>query len=342
MTTKKLTGARREVERLRLEASGATDSDVQIWEAGNRVTDLERKERQAAVHAARHAALAMDVALFAVAALVMAFSLGNIRQFAEAHGVDEPISWFIAPAVDLALVAALIGDAVLSRHQLDAGVWATRLRYVSGALTLVLNSWESAVAKDPAGLLLHAGMPVLLFVLAEAASPYRRQFAETVRLAAEAVDTEETAPVSTPAPAEADAVDTAPEPVLVQEADTVYDQTADPAVSTRTPQVDGPAPTWHSESVAAVDWVLKGEGDMPRRTVDTADRPLSAEDDDRLSAADAKRAIEAAWAEGLTVREAAERATRGTSYVGKVYARLTRERGHQPSRGQTRIGEVAA
>ena len=171
---KKLINARRDVERLRLESGGATEADIAIWEATNTVDDLERKERQGAVHAARRAALAMDVALFAVAALVMAFSLGNIRGFALDHGIEDPIAAFIAPAVDLALVAALIGDAVLSRHQLDAGPWATRLRYVSGALTLVLNSWEAVAAADPAGIVLHAGMPILLFVLAEAASPYRR------------------------------------------------------------------------------------------------------------------------------------------------------------------------
>lgn len=310
---KKLIEARREVERLKLAAGGATDTDLAIWKASNQVQDLERKEREGAVNSARRAALAMDVALFAVAALVMAFSLGNIRQFAEGHGVDAPISWFIAPAVDLALVAALIGDAVLSRCQLDAGPWATRLRYVSGGLTLVLNSWESAVAKDPAGLLLHAGMPVLLFVLAEAASPYRRQFAETVRLAAEQVDTEDTAPVSTPEPPQ---VDTAPQTA----AEEVYDQTADPAVSTETPQVEAPKRLRSVEPVAEVD-------EAPS---------------ERLSTEDAKAAIEDAWTAGLTIREAATRATRSTSYVGKEYARLTRERGIQPSKGQTRIEVDAA
>jgi hypothetical protein len=123
---------------------------------------------------------------------------------------------------------------VLSRYQLDAGPWATRLRYVSGALTLVFNSWESAAKFDPAGLLLHAGMPVLLFVLAEAASPYRRQFAETVRIAAAGMD--ET-PVSTPEP---ERVDTAPQAVAGE----VYDQETDPVVSTKTPQVAETAPLW--------------------------------------------------------------------------------------------------
>jgi hypothetical protein len=309
---KKLITARREVERLRLQADGATDTDVQIWTATNSVKDLETAERESAVNTARTAGRVMDVVLLVVAVLTMAFSLQNIHDFAAAHGVQDPIAWFLAPAVDLALLAALMGDAVLSRWQLDAGPWATRLRWFAGAATLGLNVWESVAARDAASIVLHAVPPVLLFVLAEAASPYRRQFAETVRLAAEQVDTEDTAPVS-PEPPE---VDTAPQTA----AEDVYDQTADPAVSTETPQVEAPKRLRSVEPVAEVDEAPSG----------------------RLSTEHAKAAIEDAWTEGLTVREAATRATRSTSYVGKEYARLTRERGVQPSKGQTRIEVDAA
>ena len=311
MTTK-LIEARREVERLHLQADGATDTDVQIWTATNTVDDLERKERETAVNTARKVGRVMDVVLLVVAVLTMAFSLQNIHDFAAAHGVQDPIAWFLAPAVDLALLAALMGDAVLSRWQLDAGPWATRLRWFAGAATLGLNTWESVAALDAASIVLHAVPPILLFVLAEAASPYRRQFAETVRMAAETVATEETAPVSTPAPVE---VDSAPQATAGE----VYDQTTDPAVSTKTPQVEVPKRLRPVEPVAEVD-------EAPS---------------ERLSTADAKQAIEDAWTAGLTIREAATRATRASSYVGQVYARLTRERGIQPSKGQTTI-EVAA
>jgi hypothetical protein len=63
---------------------------------------------------------------------------------------------------------------------------------------------------------------------------------------------------------------------------------------------------------------------------------------DRLSAEAAKAVIEKAWTDGLTVREAAAKATRASSYVGTVYARLNRERGQQPSKGQTALQGVAA
>lgn len=316
---KKLINARREVERLKLQATDANASDVQIWEASNVVSDLETAERESAVRTARAAGRVMDIVLLAVALLTMAFSLQNIHDFAHHHDVQDPIAWFLAPAVDLALLAALMGDAVLSRWQLDAGPWATRLRWFAGAATLGLNTWESVAKGDPASIVLHAVPPTLLFVLAEAASPYRIQFAETVRLAAAGVD--ET-PLSTPEPQQ---VDTTRQTVAGE----VYDQETDPVVSTKTPQVDNPAATWSSESEKAVQWVLSGEGDMPVRSVDAADRPLVDTTGDRLSADDAKAVIEQAWTDGLTVREAAAKATRAPSYVGNVYARLTRERGQE-------------
>jgi|GEM_PF-2594303 len=321
----KLITARREVERLRMQAAGAADTDVKIWEASNRVADLERDERESAVRTARTAGRAMDVVLLVVAALTMAFSLQNIHDFAHAHDVQNPIAWFVAPAIDLALIAALLGDAVLSRWQLDAGVWATRLRWYTGAATVVLNSWQAWADLDAAAIVLHTAMPVLLFVLAEAASPYRRGFAQTVTLAATAAEQEaDTAPVA-PAPAEVDTptpaeVDTTPAAPADTPATEVYDQETDPAVSTMTPQNPAPAPVAPAPAPADADTTAG-----------------------RLDAAAARRAIEAAWETGLSVREAATRATRSASYAGTVYAQLTKARGPQPLRGQTAIdGEAAA
>ncbi|MCG0290974.1 hypothetical protein [Streptomyces sp. PSAA01] len=313
----KLIKARRDVERLRMEAAGAAETEVKIWEAGNQVADLEAKERDGAVHTARTAGRAMDAVLLIVALLTMSFSLQNIHDFAARHAVQDPIAWFVAPAIDLALIAALLGDAVLSRWQLDAGPWATALRWYSGAATVLLNSWEAWAELDAAAIVLHTAMPFLLFVLAEAASPYRRGFAETVQLAAATVDTPAPAEVDTPPVVEVDSpapADPAPE------ADRVYDQETDPAVSTKTPQDSDPEPLRSVPAPAEVD--APGE---------------------RLDAKAARAAIETAWEEGLTVREAAVRATRASSYVGTVYAQLTKARGPQPIKGQTAIedGEAA-
>ncbi|GAA2650853.1 hypothetical protein GCM10010400_02640 [Streptomyces aculeolatus] len=52
---------------------------------------------------------------------------------------------------------------------------------------------------------------------------------------------------------------------------------------------------------------------------------------DKLSTAEAQRVIEDGWAEGLTVRETAKRATRAPSYVHGVFVRLDSERGPRPA-----------
>ncbi|MGC0319349.1 hypothetical protein [Kitasatospora acidiphila] len=196
----KLVNARRAVERLHLEARGASEIELRIWEAGHLVADLETAENESAAITARRTALLMDLVLVVVAALTMAFSLGNIHTFAAGHAVKDPIAWFLAPAVDLALCAALLGDAVLSRWELDAGPWATRLRWFAGGATLALNTWQPWSSLDPASIVLHSVPPVLLFLLAEAASPYRMGFAETVRRAAARVVRPEQEPERTTGP----------------------------------------------------------------------------------------------------------------------------------------------
>jgi hypothetical protein len=312
---RKLVTARRDVERLRMQAAGADETAVAIWEAGNRVADLEQAERESAVSAARNVARVMDVVLLVVALLTMAFSLQNIHDFAADHGVQDPIAWFLAPAVDLALLAALVGDALLSRWQLDAGGWARALRWYAGAATLALNSWEAVAALDPAGIVLHASLPILLFILGEAAMRYRFRFTETVQLARERLDADPAGQADSPAPVVADT----PEPSApAADPGEVYDQEADPGVSTMTSQDDATVPL------------------RPVATATEADDTAG-----RLDAEAAKAAIERAWTEGLTVREAAVRATRSPSYVGGVYQRLERERGSQPSKAHTLEGAAA-
>lgn len=151
-------------------------------------------------------------------------------------------------------------------------------------------------------------------------------------------DTADTPPLSTPTTAP---VDTPPALPWGE----VYDQETDPAVSTMTSQVTAPGPEvdWdtYKRAVARVDGFPSAA--QYERTV--ADMDASTEEastpSERLDADAAKAAIEAAWQEGLTVREAAVRATRSPAYVGSVYARLTKERGVQPMKGQTAIDPAA-
>ncbi|MFF4735051.1 hypothetical protein ACFY2W_03995 [Streptomyces sp. NPDC001262] len=54
----------------------------------------------------------------------------------------------------------------------------------------------------------------------------------------------------------------------------------------------------------------------------------------KLDTAEAQAAIEEGWAEGLSVRETAKRATRAPSYVHGVFVKLDSERGPRPAPGQ--------
>ncbi|MFJ2923364.1 DUF2637 domain-containing protein [Streptomyces sp. NPDC087307] len=62
----------------------------------------------------------------------------------------------------------------------------------------------------------------------------------------------------------------------------------------------------------------------------------------RLGTEEARAAIEQAWRDGLSVREAARVSTRGPSQVQRVYARLDAEHGPVPIEGQTAIEIPAA
>ena len=126
---------------------------------------------------ARKQGLALDVALWGVAALVAYFSLQNVTAFAVEHGTPFRTAVVLAPMVDIALVAALVADGILSRGGVVSTGWGTLLRWFAGVATLTFNVWGSVARADIAAVVLHAVPPLLLILLAEAAPQYRRQFA---------------------------------------------------------------------------------------------------------------------------------------------------------------------
>ncbi|MFF0723631.1 hypothetical protein [Streptomyces sp. NPDC004134] len=71
--------------------------------------------------------------------------------------------------------------------------------------------------------------------------------------------------------------------------------------------------------VFTLDAALNGGGRSPEHVPEL--------EPDKLSTAEAQQVIENGWAEGLTVRETAKRATRAPSYVHGVFVRLDTERG---------------
>ncbi|RKN43243.1 DUF2637 domain-containing protein [Streptomyces hoynatensis] len=76
--------------------------------------------------------------------------------------------------VDAAVVIVVRLDAVLARLDAKGGGWPLLLRWMTGLMTLGLNVADSALARDPVGVAVHAVAPLLLIVTAETSLAYRR------------------------------------------------------------------------------------------------------------------------------------------------------------------------
>lgn len=125
----------------------------------------------------------INAAVWLVAGIVMLFSLGTVYDLLTEVDVPERIAWMLAPAVDIALCAALFGDRVLSRHG-ERAAWGTALRWVTALMTLGLNTGTSwgvgGDGIDWPGVAIHAVPPVLLIFTTEAAQSYQVAFARLV------------------------------------------------------------------------------------------------------------------------------------------------------------------
>ncbi len=249
--------------------------------------------------------------LVAVAVVALAFTATNVTLFAVQHHVSPWIAWLLDPMVAVALGAVLIVDGRLSEYGIRPSGWASALRWFAGLGTWAMNCWSSlwpdgsafGVPRhvDPAGLVLHSIPPVLLIVLAEAITHYRRAILGKIaelRAEVEAVN----APV-----------DTAP----------VH------PVSTPVPTASVSSAAAESVSVAAKPsrLVICGGGQVFPLAVPPASTPDEEDESEmeKLPADQALEVIRACWQAGETLAVAAERSTRSTSYVHKVYKRLAEE-----------------
>ncbi|MFE7326567.1 hypothetical protein ACFU8W_16560 [Streptomyces sp. NPDC057565] len=137
--------------------------------------------------------------LVAVAVVALAFTATNVTLFAIDHHISVWIAWLLDPMVAVALGAVLIVDGRLSEHGVQPSGWATGLRWFAGLGTWLMNCWASlwpagspfGVPRqiDPAGLVLHSIPPVLLIVLAEAITYYRRAILDRIAVLRDQVDT---------------------------------------------------------------------------------------------------------------------------------------------------------
>ncbi|ROP37420.1 hypothetical protein [Saccharothrix texasensis] len=156
-------------------------------------TDAQRLERTGRVIAG---------ATWVIAGVVMIYGLLTVTPWLVQQGIPPWSAWMLPPAVDAALVLALVGDRVLAQHGRSTG-WGVALRAVTGLVTLGLNVAPSALKGDGVGIALHAVGPVLLWVATEAAGAYQRAFAGLAAdLARQAgAPGEAPADLATPAPA---------------------------------------------------------------------------------------------------------------------------------------------
>ncbi|MER5359704.1 hypothetical protein [Streptomyces sp. NPDC002785] len=246
--------------------------------------------------------------LVAVAVVALAFTATNVTLFAIDHHISVWIAWLLDPMVAVALGAVLIVDGRLSEHGVQPSGWATVLRWFAGLGTWLMNCWASlwpagaafGVPRqvDPAGLVLHSIPPVLLIVLAEAITFYRRAILDRIAILRDQVD-------AVVEPVDAPAV----HPASTAASPTVVPETSRPAL------------------------VLEPVAELPvicgaQRVYPLAVPPTSTPDDEeqrggsRLGTAVAAEVIRQCYIDGDTIAEAALKSTRSTSYVHKVYGRL--------------------
>ncbi|MFC9063106.1 DUF2637 domain-containing protein [Streptomyces sp. NPDC057074] len=99
------------------------------------------------------------------------------KHTAEAWDWTAPI---LPLVVDAAVVIVVKLDDVLARLGGEGGRWPIVLRWMTGLMTLALNTADSALKKDLVGVAVHSVAPLLLIVTAETSLAYRRALARAV------------------------------------------------------------------------------------------------------------------------------------------------------------------
>ncbi|NUL02074.1 hypothetical protein HRW07_02180 [Streptomyces lunaelactis] len=242
--------------------------------------------------------------LVAIACVALVFTATNVTLFAIDHHISVWIAWLLDPMVAVALGTVLIVDGVLSQHGVHPSGWATALRWFAGLSTWLMNCWAALWPAgspfgiprdvDPAGLVLHSIPPVLLIVLAEAITHYRRailaRIAELRSLVNE-VDSNPVHPASTPG--------------------------FTPAPTTRRVATEHP-------ELSTKRLVICGGQKVYPLTLSPASTPAGdgPQGGRRLGTEEAAEVIRACFEDGDTIAEAAVKSTRSTTYVHKIYGRL--------------------
>ena len=130
----------------------------------------------------RSAERALSSGTWLIVCGAMLYSILTVTPLMAAHTPDE---WdWTAPilplVVDAAVVIVVKLDDVLARLGGHGGRWPVILRWMTGLMTLALNTADSALKKDLVGVAVHAVAPLLLIVTAETSLAYRRAIAAAV------------------------------------------------------------------------------------------------------------------------------------------------------------------
>ncbi|MGK5558436.1 hypothetical protein ACSNOI_43225 [Actinomadura kijaniata] len=130
----------------------------------------------------RSAERALSAGTWLIVFGAMLYSVLTVTPLMAKH---TPDSWdWTAPilplVVDAAVVIVVRLDAVLARLNGRGGRWPVVLRWMTGTMTLALNTADSLLQKDLVGAAVHAVAPLLLIVTAETGLAYRRAIADAV------------------------------------------------------------------------------------------------------------------------------------------------------------------
>ncbi|MFJ8040169.1 DUF2637 domain-containing protein [Kitasatospora sp. NPDC096147] len=135
----------------------------------------------------RSAERALSAGTWTITFGAVLFSVLTVTPLMREH---TPEGWgWTAPilplVVDAAVVIVVRLDAVLARLDGDGGRWPAVLRWLTGAMTLLLNVGKSALDGDLVGVAVHAVAPLLLIVTAETSLAYRRAIGAALAARAE-------------------------------------------------------------------------------------------------------------------------------------------------------------
>jgi hypothetical protein len=265
----------------------------------------------------RALAIAAGCVIIALTATAFWLSYAHLAEVALGHGLGsaEVRAWAWPACLDLFIIAGEIMwlRAALA-HRID--LWAIGLTAVGSAGSIVLNVAGVTGERDPGAVPLLdyvvAAVPPTAALLAFGALMRQVHQALAGRVEPTSLDVIQTDPVTPP-------------PIVAVEVER-------PAVSTdtpdRVPAVEDAQPPRALPAPAKSPLVICGDRQVwPLEVPAAADEEeVSNEQADRLPTEAAANVIRAAWVMGTPVAETARLATRSTSYVKKVFARLEESR----------------